>query len=77
MTIEQLLHCDADTLAKMSDAELLKYFEPALKFSHVDKVSKPEPKKSTGLAAATKAQRRENKVNEILKLAGQFNLPNV
>lgn len=76
MTIEKLLNLDADTLAKMSDKELLGYFEPVLQFTHVAKVEKVV-KKTSGLAAATKAQRTQSKVNEILKLAEQYSLPNV
>lgn len=76
MTIEQILNCDADTLAKMSDKELLTYFATALQFTRVDQAKKPE-KKASGLSAATKAQRVDRKVADILRLAEQFNLPNV
>lgn len=30
MTLEQLLDCDADTLVKMTDTELLEHFKPYL-----------------------------------------------
>lgn len=41
MTIEQLLECSADQLEKMSDADLLKHFEPYRKITRPEFAEKP------------------------------------
>ena len=40
MTLEQLLEMDAETLAKMSDDELKKHFEPMLAVTRPDRAPK-------------------------------------
>ena len=39
MTIEELLECDADTLEKMTDQQLLEYFTPYLKVTRPEMVA--------------------------------------
>lgn len=39
MTIEELLECSAEQLEKMTDVELLKYFEPYLTVTRPDKAA--------------------------------------
>lgn len=47
MTIEQLLECDAETLEKMSDEELLKYFQKYLNVTRPEQAVRATPKQST------------------------------
>jgi len=49
MTLEALLEMDADTLAKMSDEELKKHFEPMLNVTRPDRAPK-----RTGNSSGTK-----------------------
>jgi hypothetical protein len=44
MTLSQLLECDADTLSKMSDAELLKHFEQYLPHTRPERARVAKPK---------------------------------
>jgi hypothetical protein len=47
MTLEQLLDCSADVLEKMSDAKLLKHFEPFLDVTRPERARAVAPKKKT------------------------------
>lgn len=62
MTLEEICECDAETLRRMTDAELLKHFEqylivtrPELAAKQPRKVEQPaiklDPKKQAALAA--------------------------
>ena len=44
MTIEELLECDADTLTKMSDEELLKHFQQYLCVTRPELIVRDKPK---------------------------------
>jgi hypothetical protein len=74
MTIEEILHCSAEQLEKMTDKELLSYFGPCLQFTHVDKVIKKEQTKKV---VSTVAKQQKAKVNSmvqaILSLHGKQN----
>jgi len=58
MTLAQLLECDASTLEKMSDAELLKHFEQYLNVTRPERarVNKPQPKSQTTFISPGKAR---------------------
>ena len=45
MTIEQLLELPSTEWDKLSDAELLKYFEPYLQFTRPDRAAQANPRK--------------------------------
>lgn len=52
MTIEQLLDLPSTKWEKLTDAELLKYFEPYLKFTRPDRAAKENPRKLMQTAPA-------------------------
>lgn len=64
MTIEEILHCSAEQLEKMTDKELLSYFGPSLQFTHVDKVIKKE---TTKKVVSTVAKQQKAKVNSMVQ----------
>lgn len=72
MTIEKLLNLTADELEKMTDVELQKYFEPVLKWTHVDKVAKPKTN-TINVKQHTRKQAVNDRVQAILKLYGEQN----
>lgn len=59
MTIEEIVECDADTLEKMSDEELLKHFQKYLTVTRPELAVKPSTKKSTEPAIYISPQKQE------------------
>lgn len=43
MTLDELLECNADTLQKMSDEELVKYFEPYFNVTRPERITRATP----------------------------------
>ena len=62
MTIEQLVGKSAAELKAMSDEDVLKYFEPYLKFTRPDLAEKPQPNNKRSIEKPT----RELKNRDIL-----------
>lgn len=52
MTIEELVQCDASTLEAMSDADLLKHFEPMLNVTRPERASAVMKRNEQQLMAA-------------------------
>lgn len=75
MTIEKLLHCTASELEAMSDSQLLIYFEPVLKWTHVDKIDKVVGKKPMiSVVEKQKKAKVGNMIDAIIKMAKQQDL---
>lgn len=53
MTIEQLLELPSSDWEKLTDAELLKYFEPYLQFTRPDRAAQANPRKLSAKGPAT------------------------
>lgn len=68
MTIEQLIGCDADTLEKMSDQDLLQHFEKYLN------VTRPERQPERTTKAAQTMIKANPKLQAGLALAKQLGL---
>ena len=74
MTIEELLDCDANTLEKMTDAELLKHFEPYLKVTRPELAVKPETKSHARPINNFVSKEKQEKLEKARAVAKQFGL---
>ena len=66
MTHEEILQCSASQLEAMSDAELLKYYEPYLKITRPELAEKPVNNKRVVSSSIVK----KGRVNAILENLG-------
>ena len=71
MTLEKLLECNASELEKMSNEELLKYFEPYLKFTRPELAVKPAIKNA---AKFGKHESKSEKERLAMQIASQFGI---
>ena len=74
MTIEQLLEIDADTLEKMTDAQLMDFFKPYLVYVKPDKHQQPQQVSKTSIRKNNKQMSTDANMEKAKMIAKQMGI---
>lgn len=69
MTIEKLLECSADELAKMTDAELLEHFKMYLPITRPELAEKPKTSNIRSTHRSSNSSRDQSKFDFVANMA--------